>query len=95
MFGLDDAELISRVRSDLRDLLGIERPPLFGEVSNWRRSMPQYTLGHLEKVMRIQERANTLPNLTLAGNAYSGPGIPDCIRSGETGADQLIEMLAN
>jgi oxygen-dependent protoporphyrinogen oxidase len=95
MFGLDDAELISRVRSDLRDLLGIERPPLFGEVSNWKRSMPQYTLGHLEKVMRIQERANTLPNLTLAGNAYSGPGIPDCIRSGETGADQLIEMLAN
>jgi oxygen-dependent protoporphyrinogen oxidase len=93
MFGLDDAELISRVRSDLRDLLGIERPPLFGEVSNWGRSMPQYTLGHLEKVKRIRERAASLPNLTLAGNAYSGPGIPDCIRSGETGADQLIETL--
>ncbi|MDQ2976739.1 MAG: protoporphyrinogen oxidase [Acidobacteriota bacterium] len=94
MFGLDDAELISRVRSDLRDLLGIERPPLFGEVSNWELSMPQYTLGHLEKVKRIRERAASLPRLTLAGNAYSGPGIPDCIRSGETGADQLIEMLA-
>jgi oxygen-dependent protoporphyrinogen oxidase len=93
MFGLDDAELISRVRSDLRDLLGIERPPLFGEVSNWERSMPQYHLGHLEKVKRIRERTASLPNLTLAGNAYSGPGIPDCIRSGETGADQLIEML--
>ena len=94
MFGLDDAELISRVRSDLRDLLGIERPPLFGEVSKWERSMPQYTLGHLEKVKRIRERAGSLSNLALAGNAYSGPGIPDCIRSGETAADQLIEMLA-
>ena len=94
MFELDDAELISRVRSDLRDLLGIERPPLFGEVSNWERSMPQYTLGHLERVKRIRERAASLPNLALAGNAYSGPGIPDCIRSGETGADQLIELLA-
>jgi oxygen-dependent protoporphyrinogen oxidase len=94
MFGLDDSELISRVRSDLRDLLGIERPPLFGEVSNWGRSMPQYTLGHLERVKRIRERAVSLPNLALAGNAYSGPGIPDCIRSGETGADKLIEMLA-
>jgi oxygen-dependent protoporphyrinogen oxidase len=67
---------------------------MFGEVSNWERSMPQYTLGHIEKVERIRERAASLPNLALAGNAYSGPGIPDCIRSGETGADQLIEMLA-
>jgi protoporphyrinogen/coproporphyrinogen III oxidase len=92
MYGLDDAKLISRVRGDLRDLLGIERPPLFGEVSNWERSMPQYTLGHLEKVKRIRERAGALPRLALAGNAYSGPGIPDCIRSGEASADEIFGL---
>jgi oxygen-dependent protoporphyrinogen oxidase len=55
--------------------------------------MPQYHVGHLQKVQRIQERVARLPHLTLAGNAYSGPGIPDCIRSGEAAADQLIEAL--
>ena len=87
---LPEAELISRVRDDLRDLLGIDRPPLFVEVSKWEHSMPQYHVGHLEKVKRIRGRAASLPNLTLAGNAYSGPGIPDCIRSGEAAADQLV-----
>jgi oxygen-dependent protoporphyrinogen oxidase len=95
IFDLDEAELISRVRADLRELLGIERPPLFTEVSKWERSMPQYHVGHLEKVGRIQRRVNSLPNLALAGNAYSGPGLPDCIRSGEAAADQLVAVFAH
>ena len=94
MLTLSEADLISRVRDDLHDLLGIERPPLFSELTKWEHSMPQYHVGHLERVRRIQERVALLPHLTLAGNAYSGLGIPDCINSGETAADQLIEMLA-
>lgn len=93
IFALDESELLSRVTKDLGSLLGIQRAPIFAEVSKWERSMPQYQVGHLERVKRIHERAASLPNLTLAGNAYSGPGIPDCIRSGEDGADRLIEML--
>jgi len=94
MLTLPEADLISRVREDLRDLLGIERPPLFSELTKWEHSMPQYRVGHLEKVQRIQERVALLPQMTLAGNAYSGLGIPDCIRSGEAAADQLIETQA-
>jgi oxygen-dependent protoporphyrinogen oxidase len=75
----------------LRDLLGIERAPLFTEVTKWERSMPQYYVGHLERVKRIEARLGALPRLFLAGNAYSGLGIPDCIRSGEAAADRIYE----
>ena len=90
MLDLTEAEIVSRVRSDLRDLLGIQSAPIFAEVSKWENSMPQYHLGHLEKVTRIRERLTSLPGLTLAGNAYTGLGIPDCIRSGEDAAEELI-----
>ena len=91
LFALGEAELLARAREDLRALLGIERAPLFAEVSRWERSMPQYHVGHIERVKRIEERIASLPGLVLAGNAYSGLGIPDCIRSGEAAAD-LIEV---
>ena len=93
MFELSQNELISRVRADLRDLLGIAQPPLFTEVSKWERSMPQYHVGHQERIKRIKERLAALPGLALAGNAYSGLGIPDCISSGETAAACLVETF--
>jgi len=93
LLDLTEAELISRVRADLRDLLGIERPPLFTEVSRWHRSMPQYHLGHLARLQRIAACVARLPALTLAGNAFSGTGIPDCIRSGEAAADTILAFL--
>ncbi len=88
---LDEVRLLARILGDLRDLLGIERAPLFTEVTKWERSMPQYYVGHLERVRRIEARIRTLPSLFLAGNAYSGLGIPDCIRSGEAAADRIYE----
>jgi oxygen-dependent protoporphyrinogen oxidase len=93
ILNLDEADLINRVRNDLRDLLGIEQPPLFSELTRWDNSMPQYHVGHLEKVRRIQQRVARLPHLTLAGNAYSGPGIPDCIRSGEAAAEEIQRLF--
>lgn len=90
---LEEAEMLSRVRADLRDLLGIESAPLFSEVSRWRQSMPQYEIGHIALVDKITERLAALPGLALAGNAYSGVGIPDCIRSGESAADSLFHVL--
>src|SRR4029078_8218576 len=94
VFELSDAEMLARVRADLRDLLGIQVPPLFAEVSKWARSMPQYHLGHLERVQRIEQRAAALPGLALAGNAYRGLGIPDCISSGEAAAEQIENSLS-
>lgn len=93
MFALDEATMLSRVRTDLRELLGIERPALFSEVTRWSNSMPQYHTGHLERMGRIKERVDSLPGIKLAGNAYGGPGIPDCIRSGETAADELLNNI--
>ena len=90
---LDDAQLLSRIQIDLRELLGVTTRPSFSEVSRWHNSMPQYHLGHLERVNRIEKRMASLPGLALAGNAYSGIGIPDCIRSGEQAADDLTCLL--
>jgi oxygen-dependent protoporphyrinogen oxidase len=94
IFDLDEAEMISRVRRDLRDLIGIEEPPLFAEVSKWPRSMPQYEVGHLRRIQEIKKELQSVPTLKLSGNAYAGAGIPDCIRSGENAADELIESLS-
>ena len=93
MFALEEDEMIEAVRRDLRDLLGIEDAPLFTLAQKWPRSMAQYHLGHLERVERIRQRHEAFPALKLAGNAYNGAGIPDCIRSGETAADEIFALL--
>lgn len=90
---LEEAEILSRLRGDLKDLLGIASAPLFSTISRWPQSMPQYEIGHLSRVNTISERVAALPGLALAGNAYTGVGIPDCIRSGETAADTLFAAL--
>ncbi|HEU5133402.1 MAG TPA: protoporphyrinogen oxidase, partial [Pyrinomonadaceae bacterium] len=90
IFALDEAEMSRRVEADLRELLGISEDPRFIEVAKWERSMPQYEVGHLERVEEIEALVNQLPGLALAGNAYRGAGIPDCVRSGEAAAEFLV-----
>jgi oxygen-dependent protoporphyrinogen oxidase len=93
VFALQESEMVDRVRKDLRELLGIVNEPLFAETARWQRSMPQYELGHLERVAAIENELAQIPNVALAGNSYRGAGIPDCIRSGETAADVLFSNL--
>ena len=90
LFELDEDEIIHLVRKDLGHLLSIAEPPIFTVVEKWRRSMPQYHVGHLDLVSQIQARVQTLAGLHLAGNAYGGAGVPDCIRSGAAAADQAV-----
>ena len=90
IFALDESEMTTRVEADLRELLGITAEPLFTEVAKWERSMPQYEVGHLDRITEIENEVNKLPGLTLAGNAYRGAGIPDCIRSGQTAAESIL-----
>ena len=90
IFALDEAEMLSRVEKDLRELLGISEKPLFAEVAKWERSMPQYEVGHLDRVKEIE--ALLISGLTLAGNAYRGAGIPDCIKSGEKAGTQILQI---
>ena len=93
IFALDESELAAKVETDLRELLGITAKPLFTEVAKWERSMPQYEVGHLDRITEIENEVSKLPGLTLAGNAYRGAGIPDCIRSGEAAAETILQNL--
>ncbi|MDX2170372.1 MAG: protoporphyrinogen oxidase [Deltaproteobacteria bacterium] len=89
---LSDAALLRSVRQELGELLGVRVEPLLSRIARWRRAMPQYQVGHLDRIARIRSRAAAL-GLHLAGNAYEGVGIPDCIRSGETAAEALFAGL--
>ncbi|HEX8068630.1 MAG TPA: protoporphyrinogen oxidase [Pyrinomonadaceae bacterium] len=93
-FALAAEAMTAAVRADLRQLLGIEAAPLFAHVEKWPRSMAQYHLGHLERLTRLDARLENLPTLHLAGNAYRGAGLPDCVRSGRTAATNLLQALA-
>ena len=88
-----DADLESSVRRELRALLGVTAPPLFARVTRYPASMPQYHVGHLERIDRITRAAAHLPRLALAGNAYRGVGIPDCIHSGESAAEAIMDAV--
>ena len=88
----DDAELVGLARDEL-SLLGIEAAPVLTRVQRWRLGMPQYVRGHLDRLARIESAVRELPGLGVAGAAYRGVGIPDCIRSGEEAADEVARSL--
>lgn len=84
-----DESILKAVLSDVRMLTGITATPSHHRITRWHRSMAQYTLGHAYRLKKIEERAGWLPKLWLAGNAYSGIGIPDCIRTGKLAAEKI------
>jgi protoporphyrinogen/coproporphyrinogen III oxidase len=93
MLDLSDEEILQTVRAELKSILGVGGKPDFMEVCRYEKSMPQYHLGHCERVARIRELTERYSGLELAGNAYSGVGIPDCISSGESAAERLATEL--
>jgi protoporphyrinogen/coproporphyrinogen III oxidase len=95
LFDLDDSALQALVRRELSELIGASGDPLLVEISRHVRAMPQYTLGHLDRVAAIRRSAAAHAGLALAGNAFDGVGIPDCIRSGQEAADRLLAALAD
>jgi oxygen-dependent protoporphyrinogen oxidase len=93
MFDLDEDEMAQQVHGDLSELLGCTGAPLFSVVEKWPQSMPQYHVGHIQRVDQISNLLNSLPGLFLMGGAYHGPGIPDCIRGGESVAVKSLTYL--
>lgn len=89
----DEAGLLALAKEELSQTLGIHAEPLLARVFYWPDAMPQYNLGHSERLERIQSALEELPGIALAGNGYQGIGIPDCIRSGEKAAEQILETL--
>lgn len=83
------------VLAELGQLMGIVNEPIFALQHKWPNSMPQYTVGHIERVAEIEERTAAIPGLYLAGNAYHGIGIPDCVKSAREAAGAVVEQAAN
>ena len=86
---LSDEALVNAARADLHNIMGLEAEPVFHNVARWPHSMAQYTVGHAKRVERIEELAQAIPGLYLAGNAYHGIGIPDCVRMGQEAASKI------
>jgi protoporphyrinogen/coproporphyrinogen III oxidase len=87
---LTDEALVDAARADLHGIMGIEAEPVFHNIARWPNSMAQYTVGHEKRVARIEELVQAIPGLYLAGNAYHGIGIPDCVRMGQEAATKII-----
>ncbi len=85
---LDDETLIATVRGELAQFLGMRAEPLFHRIYRWRRSNPQYDVGHLERVAGIE--AALPPGVYVTGSAYRGVGIPDCIKQGQDTAGKVL-----
>lgn len=88
---LSDAQLVQIATNELDRLVGIEQAPTLSKVYRWRNCMPQYSLGHLDRVADIESSISNIPGLELAGKSYRGVGIPACISSGREAAKRLFE----
>jgi oxygen-dependent protoporphyrinogen oxidase len=89
---LSDAELAGLALKELSALLTVRGEPLVTDIVRWPASMPQYHVGHLERVARIEQLISRWPGLALAGNAYHGVGIPQCIASGQSAAERIATI---
>jgi len=93
LFQDDDAAMEKNVRGDLADLLGVTAQPIFSRIWRHPNSMPQYHVGHLARIQRVETALSRFPSLALAGSAYQGVGISDCVRTGEEAAEKVIDQL--
>ena len=95
IFCRGDDELLELARAEVERRLGATGEPGLARVGRWPQGMPQYLVGHRERVARIEAAGERFPWLALAGNAYRGVGIPDCIASGEAAAERLLAGLGS
>jgi oxygen-dependent protoporphyrinogen oxidase len=86
----EDAELVDVSLTDLRAAVGLTARPVAAEVTRWTGGLPQYPVGHLDRVARIREEVAGLPGLRLCGAVYEGVGIPACVASGQRAADEIL-----
>lgn len=89
----DDSTMENNVRDELARLLRVTAEPLFSRVWRHPDSMPQYQVGHQARIQRIETQLAKFPGLALAGSAYHGVGISDCVRTGEEAAEKVIAQL--
>ena len=94
LVNLTNDELTGIVREELRQVMGIRAEPVMARMYRWPQANPQYDVGHLERVNRLEAMAAELPGLYLTGSAYRGVGIPDCIQQGEETASAVLSRVS-
>ena len=91
---LTDKEIEKIVLKDLNKTMKITEEPLFAVVTRFKNKMPQYTVGHTERLRETKaEMISSLPGVYLAGSSYTGVAVPDCIKQGEEAVDSVIDFL--
>jgi oxygen-dependent protoporphyrinogen oxidase len=93
VLNLTDDEMVDTVRKELREIVKLEARPIFERVYRWRGAMAQYESGHIARIARIEKRLKNVSGLEVAGNAYHGIGVPDCIREGMNAANAVVQTL--
>ena len=89
----DDRELVSTVLAELAQAVGLKGAPVDWRVARWGGALPQYTVGHLDRMARAQAAIETLPGLAVCGAAYDGVGVAACVASARRAADQVLSGL--
>jgi protoporphyrinogen/coproporphyrinogen III oxidase len=91
---MTDEEIIKIALTDLNKTMNITSEPLFHLVTRWKKTMPQYKVGHKERIQTVKESlSKELPGLYLAGSSFEGVGIPDCIDQGHAAVKKVLEFL--
>lgn len=85
-----DEAIVEIVVREFRDILGLKADPVWSRVFRWEKGMPQYTMGHLDRVALVEETCEGLPGLGVGGGSYTGVGVPNCIESGEKAARKIL-----
>lgn len=93
LLDVSDAHLTAMVQKELREILGLCAKPTFVRITRSRRAMAQYGVGHLQRMQIVRDSLPSLSGLALAGNAYEGIGVPDCIRTGQQAAESILRSL--
>ncbi len=91
LLDLSDDQILERVQKEMRSLLGLKTTLRSADVWRHLRAMPQYHVGHRDRIAAVEQRMQAHGGLELAGNAYAGVGLPDCITSARQAADRLLK----
>jgi oxygen-dependent protoporphyrinogen oxidase len=89
-----DEEIVAKVRDDLHSIMGIGIQPEWTKVIHWKQSMPQYLVGHLDRLSSLEaELDQKTPGLIITGAGYYGLGVPDCIVHGQKAAQRIADAF--
>jgi protoporphyrinogen/coproporphyrinogen III oxidase len=90
---LDDGEIADRAHAEMSRMLDVRRPPISHHVARWERGLPQYDVGHVDRVAGIERALETLPGVAVTGAGYRGSGVADCVRWAGTAATHVRSQL--